>query len=102
VLQETSLANAVEREPELAVALARIATLPRVKEVRRCGLMIGIELHPIDGRFAGVEVCDRARAHGVILRPLGDVVVWMPPLTIRPDEVALLEQATARAIQELA
>jgi adenosylmethionine-8-amino-7-oxononanoate aminotransferase len=101
VLQDSSLANAVSREAELAAALARVAALPRVKEVRRCGLMIGIELHPIEGRFAGVEVCERARSHGVLLRPLGDVVVWMPPLTIQPDEVALLEQATAQAIQEL-
>ncbi len=101
VLQESSLRNACEREHELATALERIAALPRVKEVRRCGLMIGIELHPIEGRFAGVEVCERARGHGVILRPLGDVVVWMPPLTIRPEEVALLEHATSRAIEEL-
>jgi adenosylmethionine-8-amino-7-oxononanoate aminotransferase len=101
VLQESSLANAVEREPEVAAALARMAELSRVKEVRRRGMMIGIELDPIEGRFAGVEVCERARSHGVILRPLGDVVVWMPPLTIQRDEVALLEHATAKAIQEL-
>lgn len=102
VLQDSSLDNARQREGELAAALARIAALPRVKEVRRRGLMIGIELEPIEGRFAGVEVCERARAHGVILRPLGDVVVWMPPLTIRAEEVSLLENATARAIEGVA
>jgi adenosylmethionine-8-amino-7-oxononanoate aminotransferase len=37
----------------------------------------------------------------VILRPLGDVVVWMPPLTIRDDELALLEAATRKAIAEI-
>ncbi|MGE5183328.1 MAG: adenosylmethionine--8-amino-7-oxononanoate transaminase [Acidobacteriota bacterium] len=102
LLRESTLANAQQRVPELAAALERIAALPRVKEVRRCGLMSGIELQPIEGRFAGVEVCDRARAHGVILRPLGDVVVWMPPLTLTPADLALLETATTSAIQELA
>jgi adenosylmethionine-8-amino-7-oxononanoate aminotransferase len=100
VLNETSLANAQQRAPELAAALDRLAKLPAVKEIRRCGLMAGIELAPLPGRFAGVEVCERARAHGVILRPLGDVVVWMPPLTLAPGELELLEAATTRAIEE--
>jgi adenosylmethionine-8-amino-7-oxononanoate aminotransferase len=60
--------------------------------------MAGVELTPIDGRALGHEVCDRVREHGVILRPLGDVVVWMPPLTISVDELGLLERATAAAI----
>ena len=63
--------------------------------------MIGIELHGIEGRFLGAEVCDRVRSHGVILRPLGDVVVWMPPLSIQADEVALLARATASAIGDV-
>ncbi len=100
LLQESTLANAQARIPEVAAGLERIAKLPGVKEVRRCGLMVGIELAGIDGRFLGAEVCDRVRDHGVILRPLGDVVVWMPPLSIRPEEVQLLEQATTVAIVE--
>lgn len=100
LLQEWTLANAQARIPEVAAALERIAKLPGVKEVRRCGLMVGIELAGIDGRFLGAEVCDRVRDHGVILRPLGDVVVWMPPLSIRPEEVQLLERATTAAIVE--
>jgi adenosylmethionine-8-amino-7-oxononanoate aminotransferase len=63
--------------------------------------MAGIELVGRDGRAVGVEVCDRVRAHGVILRPLGDVVVWMPPLALAPEHVDLLEHATAAAIGEL-
>ena len=62
--------------------------------------MAGIELVPIEGRFPGVEVCDRVRRHGVILRNLGDVVVWMPPLSLSGDELALLEGATTAAIRE--
>jgi adenosylmethionine-8-amino-7-oxononanoate aminotransferase len=62
--------------------------------------MVGIELAPIEGRALGAEVCDRIRGHGVILRPLGDVVVWMPPLSVTSPEVELLEAATSRAIEE--
>ena len=102
LLREETLANAQAREPELAAAAARVGQLAGVKEVRRVGLMIGIELESQPGRFLGSEVCDRARStHGVILRPLGDVVVWMPPLSIRADEVGLLESATMSAIRAL-
>ncbi len=100
LLQESTLPNAKAREPELAAALERISQIPGVKEIRRRGFMVGIELEPKTDRFLGVEVCDRVRNHGVILRPLGDVVVWMPPLTITSGEIALLERATAAAIEE--
>jgi adenosylmethionine-8-amino-7-oxononanoate aminotransferase len=101
LLRSETLPNAQAREPEVAAALSRIARLPGVKEVRRVGLMIGIDLKGHPGRFLGAEVCDRARDYGVILRPLGDVVVWMPPLSLRADEVALLESATASAIADV-
>jgi adenosylmethionine---8-amino-7-oxononanoate aminotransferase len=41
------------------------------------------------------------RKHGVILRPLGSVIVLMPPLSLRHDELDLLVNATARAIREV-
>jgi adenosylmethionine-8-amino-7-oxononanoate aminotransferase len=63
--------------------------------------MVGIELEPKQGRYLGVEVCDRVRHHGVILRPLGDVVVWMPPLTLSSEELAALERATTAAIGDV-
>ena len=101
LLREETLANAQEREMELADALARVAGIAGVRQVRRCGLMIGIEMSPMDERFVASEVCVRARTHGVILRPLGNVVVWMPPLSIQQDEVRLLEAATSAAIVDI-
>jgi adenosylmethionine-8-amino-7-oxononanoate aminotransferase len=101
LLMEETLPNAQARIPEIAAAAERAAHLPHVKEVRRCGLMVGIELRGQGDRLLGAEVCDRAREHGVILRPLGNVVVWMPPLSIRAEEVALLESATAAAIADV-
>jgi adenosylmethionine-8-amino-7-oxononanoate aminotransferase len=101
LLREETLGNAKARIPEIKQALGRLAALPEVLEVRSVGMMAGIELRPQAGRFLGAEVCDRARDHGVILRPLGDVVVWMPPLSLRPDELALLETATRLAIADV-
>ena len=100
LLREQTLEHAQSQIPALHAALDRIEQRAGVREVRRCGLMAGIELAPKPERALGVEVCDRARAHGVILRPLGDVVVWMPPLTIQSDEIRLLERATTAAISE--
>ncbi|HEX4451503.1 MAG TPA: adenosylmethionine--8-amino-7-oxononanoate transaminase [Kofleriaceae bacterium] len=102
LLRSSTLANANARIATIEHALARIATCSAVRAVRRRGLMIGIELHSCSDatRSLGAEVCHRARSHGVILRNLGDVVVWMPPLTITDDDIGLLERATTAAILE--
>jgi adenosylmethionine-8-amino-7-oxononanoate aminotransferase len=101
LLRSETLSNAQARISELGPVLDRMAKLAGVREVRRRGLMIGIELEGREGRFLGAEVCDRVRTYGVILRPLGDVVVWMPPLSLKRDELELLEQATRSAIQDV-
>ena len=86
----------------------RIAPLPVVGDVRQKGLMVGIELvadraegrmFPVE-QFRGVAVCRAARKHGVILRPLGDVIVWMPPLSLTGSDAELLADATRKAILE--
>lgn len=100
LLRRETLPNAQRLQPAFDAALSRMAALPGVREVRHRGLMAGIELAPIEGRFLGVDVCDRVRRHGVVLRNLGDVVVWMPPLSLSQDELALLEGATTAAIRE--
>lgn len=101
LLRESTLANACARIPGFRAALGRIAELPGVRSVRQCGLMAGIEVESRPPRHLGAEICARVRAHGVILRPLGDVVVWMPPLTLQPADLALLEEATAAALREI-
>ncbi|MCX5747737.1 MAG: adenosylmethionine--8-amino-7-oxononanoate transaminase [Proteobacteria bacterium] len=99
LLQESTLANAQQRIGELSSTLARVRGWRGVRDVRQRGMMIGIELSSIEGRSLGVEACVHARELGVILRPLGDVIVWMPPLTLSADELQLLEQATHEAIE---
>ena len=100
LLRGSTLANAIDRIPEIERSLAKLSRHPAVKETRQRGLMIGIELHARAGRQVGADVCARARAHGVIVRNLGDVVVWMPPLTLTSPELDLLEHATVAAIDE--
>ncbi|MGE0867734.1 MAG: adenosylmethionine--8-amino-7-oxononanoate transaminase [Kofleriaceae bacterium] len=100
MLEEYALADARAKVTLLEEAVERVRHCRGVHEVRQRGFMIGIELEPMAARFRGAEVCSRIRNHGVILRPLGDVVVWMPPLSITTDEIRMLESATVAAIQE--
>lgn len=75
----------------------RLGRNPHIREVRQRGLMVGIELR----ENRGAQVCREARRHGVILRPLGLVVVLMPPLAISTEELHLLVSAAARAIDRV-
>jgi adenosylmethionine-8-amino-7-oxononanoate aminotransferase len=79
----------------------RVAPLPGVVEVRQRGFMVGIELFPrFSGERSGHRVTVAARRRGAIIRPLGDVVVLMPPLAISEDDLARLVEITADAIAE--
>jgi adenosylmethionine-8-amino-7-oxononanoate aminotransferase len=78
-----------------------VARLPQVTAIRRCGLMCGIELSGFEtSRRTGHLVTLAARLRGAIIRPLGDVVVLMPPLGINSDELAELVKVTAAAITD--
>jgi adenosylmethionine-8-amino-7-oxononanoate aminotransferase len=98
------LANVRERSRELRALLDdRIAPHPAVCEVRLQGLMGAVELAPPRGVLRwGRRVCAASVARGVLLRPLGDVVVLMPPLTITSEELHTIVHALAAAIDEVA
>jgi adenosylmethionine---8-amino-7-oxononanoate aminotransferase len=83
----------------LADLLGPVAAHPAVSEVRRRGFMVGIELleHPLPVRI-GHRVALEARRRGAIIRPLGDVVVLMPPLSISAEDLTRLVDVTAEAI----
>ena len=99
------LPTAIER---LRGALDSLAGLAWVGEIRQYGLAAGIELvadrttrapFPAAER-RGMRVCGAARRRGVFLRPLGDVIVVMPPLTITDQEIDRLVEALRAAIPE--
>jgi adenosylmethionine-8-amino-7-oxononanoate aminotransferase len=79
----------------------RVEILPGVAEVRQRGFMVGIELieQPAADRF-GHRVALAARRRGAIIRPLGDVVVLMPPLAISEADLRRLVAITAASIAE--
>ena len=101
LLREETLPRALRLLPSIEQTLTRMAKVGGVREVRSCGFMVGIELEARADRFVGAEVCQRARSHGVMLRPLGDVIVWMPPLSLTSNDLDLLESATTRAIGDV-
>jgi adenosylmethionine---8-amino-7-oxononanoate aminotransferase len=91
----------------LARALEPAARLPHVGEIRRRGLMVGIELvrdratreeygYPLR---AGHQVTLEARKLGAMLRPLGNVVVLMPPLAMTEAELERLAGITIASIE---
>ena len=87
----------------------RFGDHPQVGEVRQQGLMVGIQLvanhdsrtpFPAAERI-GARVCMAAREHEVLLRPLGDVVILMPPLSIEEDELAQICEAVAHGLDAI-
>jgi adenosylmethionine---8-amino-7-oxononanoate aminotransferase len=85
----------------LSSALADLEKLPGVKEVRQCGLIAGIEIKespngPRPGLAAAV--CIEARRHGLLTRPLGNVIVLMPPLCITIDQITKAVDALRMSI----
>jgi len=84
----------------LGELLAKLAKLPEVTEVRGWGFMAGIDLGEHDPALRlGHRVVLEARERGAIVRPLGDVVVLMPPLTIRKADLERLVEIVTASIR---
>jgi adenosylmethionine-8-amino-7-oxononanoate aminotransferase len=108
--EERVLDRVKDRTTTLARLLEeRIAPLAHVGQIRQRGLMVGIELvrdratkEAFPWELAvGARACRAARARNVILRPLGPVVVLMPPLSITDEELAVLVDAARAGIASL-
>ena len=119
--KEQTLRTLQSKIKYLAKGLKKFYNLASVGDVRQKGLMVGIELvknRSTKEPFAweeriGARVCQEARLpvsvkiggqvrkHGVILRPLGNVIVLMPPLAISLEEIDRLLEATYGAIEKV-
>ena len=97
------LANVLERSAQLSALLeSRLAPFGAVREIRVRGLMTGIELaSPGAAARWGRRVCAAAVRRGVLLRPLGDVVVVMPPLTVTAAEIERIVEVVAASLAEV-
>ncbi len=106
LFKKNDLVNQVARKAALLTGwLAPVNELPHVGEVRQKGFMVGIELMKDPAKMLdyvwaerlGAKVSHRCRELGMLSRPLGNVVVFMPPLVSTETELramtAILEQA---------
>lgn len=110
LFEKNDLVNRVaHKAAELGRMLEPLRELRYVGEIRQKGFMVGIELvadrasrRPFDPkRRVGAEVCMEIRRRGVILRPLGDVIVLMPPLAMELDDLARVVAAVRAELVEL-
>lgn len=106
---EATIAGLAPKIDQLASRLAKLSGAPYVGDIRQQGMMVGIELvADVETResFApaarvGMEICKAARLHEVAIRPLGDVVILVPPLSISDDEIDHLFNGLEAAMDEV-
>lgn len=93
----------------VAAQLEKLFAYKHVGDIRQCGLMVGIELvknketkEAFDWtERVGVQVCKRARELGMILRPLGNTIVFMPPLASTIEEIDDMLRILYKAISDV-
>jgi adenosylmethionine-8-amino-7-oxononanoate aminotransferase len=107
--QDHTLEELQDKISFLTNRLQAFADLPQVGDVRQKGFMVGIELvedkenkkpFPLEKKI-GARVILEARKRGVIIRPLGDVIVIMPPLSISLDHLEELLEVIFHSIKEV-
>lgn len=93
----------------IADNLVKLREQEHVGDARQCGMIAGIELmqnkslkapYPWD-QTTGAKVCMKAREYGVFIRPVGDVIVFMPPLCSTVEEINHMLNAVYRSIDEI-
>ncbi|MCB1590153.1 MAG: aminotransferase class III-fold pyridoxal phosphate-dependent enzyme, partial [Xanthomonadales bacterium] len=107
LLRETRASGRLQTLGEsLERAFAPLARHRHVRDLRRCGNIVAMELHCGDAQQRpypaaerrGLAVYREALRRGVLLRPLGDTLYALPPLSISDDEIRLLASVAEQAI----
>jgi adenosylmethionine-8-amino-7-oxononanoate aminotransferase len=105
--QQDVLGNNRRLAAVMAKAVERFQDHPNVAEVRQTGMIVAIELvknkqtreaYPWQQR-RGLRVYQYALGRGVLLRPLGNVIYFMPPYVITEQEIALMIEVAWQGIQ---
>jgi len=86
-----------------------LLNLKHVGDIRHFGLMVGIEIvrdkksknEYGPEKKIGQKICKQIHKYGIILRPLGNVIVLMPPLSISEEELTELVARTRQAIIDI-
>lgn len=95
-----------EQAARLAAAAAPLRDHPHVGDVRQTGMVVAIEMVQDKTSLTpyafqerrGLRAYQHALSRGVLLRPLGNVLYWMPPYVISPEDIALLAEVTAEGV----
>ena len=106
--QEKTLEKLPVKVDLIAALMAEIKQAhPNVHEIRQCGMVAGIELRQPNGekflysQHVGENVCLAARKHELLIRPVLDTIVLMPPLSITEDEIHQMCQAVDAALGDI-
>ncbi len=106
--REQTVAQVRKKSRLLSRLLRSLAGLPHVGDIRQCGFMVGIELvqdrptktpYPLERRI-GHRVAQACRLRGLLLRPLGNVMALVPPLSISDRELTAMIAILHSAIRE--
>ena len=95
-------------EQVLREELASLWALPNIGDIRQVGLVVGVELvkdwrtrKPFDLRErAGIRVCEAMARRGVLTRPIGSVIVLMPPYCTTPAQVRRMVAVLGEAVEK--
>ena len=106
---EKSVRQRVHLQKNLHEELQTLWSLPNVGDIRQAGLVAGIELvknwrtrEPFALRErAGIRVCEAMAKRGVLTRPIGNVMVLMPPYCTTPAQLRKMVSAVAESVAEL-
>ncbi|WP_251978373.1 adenosylmethionine--8-amino-7-oxononanoate transaminase [Salinicola avicenniae] len=104
--QDDVIANNRGKAALMGELAAPLRAHPQVGDVRQTGMVVAIEmvrhkasLTPYDYRERrGLRVFRHAMSRGVMLRPLGNVIYWMPPYVVTPEELQLVAEVTQEGI----
>jgi adenosylmethionine-8-amino-7-oxononanoate aminotransferase len=108
VFREEGVLEALQPKiAKMARLLEPLRAHPNVEDVRQCGFMAGIDLVRADGTpfpwtdLTGARVCQAARRHGLLTRPIRDTVTLIPPLCLSLEELARCVRAIELGIDEV-
>ena len=100
--QNDVLAENEKKAVYIKERLKRFESLPNVKEVRQQGMVAAIELQGYDIRERiGLKLYEYALTQGVLLRPLGHIIYFMPPYIITYDEIDRMMDVAYEGIEKL-
>ena len=107
--KEKTLVQVRKHSRMLQTLLKPLAALPVVGDIRQCGMMAGIELvknketrepFPLSERM-GYRVAAECRRRGLLIRPIGNIIVLVPPLAVTEQELRKMSNILIKACRTL-